>query len=107
MRAQEAATDPQQQVKEAIGSGPFKFAKEQWVPGSKAVYLKYADYVPRPGARKPRASPAPNLPGVDRIELAWIWTADRHVGTDQRRDRLLRKPNIDFYPSWRKPRASS
>ena len=46
MREQEALTDPQQQVKEANGSGPYKFANEQWVPGSKAVYKKFTDYVP-------------------------------------------------------------
>ena len=40
MREKEAQTDPQQQVKESIGSGPFVFAKDQWVPGSKAVYFK-------------------------------------------------------------------
>eukprot|EP01036_Dinobryon_divergens_P018070 gene18070-24597_t len=39
--------DPQQQVKEAVGSGPYMFAKDQWVPGSKAVYLKNKDYQPR------------------------------------------------------------
>ena len=32
MREKEAQTDPQQQVKESIGSGPFVFAKDQWVP---------------------------------------------------------------------------
>ena len=34
MREKDAQTDPQQQVKESIGSGPFIFAKDQWVPGS-------------------------------------------------------------------------
>src|SRR5437667_11361291 len=28
------------QIPEAIGSGPFKFVKEEWVPGSKAVFVK-------------------------------------------------------------------
>ena len=49
MREKEALTDPNTQITEAVGSGPFKFAKEQWVPGSKTVYLKNGDYVPRPG----------------------------------------------------------
>ena len=40
MREVDANTDPNTQIKEAIGSGPFKFAKDQWVPGSKAIYLK-------------------------------------------------------------------
>src|SRR4030088_2716567 len=49
MREQEALTDPQQQIKEALGSGPFIFAKDEWVPGSKTVYLKNPKYVTRPG----------------------------------------------------------
>ena len=72
MREQEALTDPQQQVKEAIGSGPFKFAKDLWVPGSKAVYLKNKDYVPRPGNEPPSSFAGSKIPGVDRIELVWI-----------------------------------
>lgn len=72
MREEEALTDPQQQVKEAIGSGPFKFAKDEWVPGSKAVYLKNADYVPRPGNEKAEGFAGSKFPGVDRIELLWI-----------------------------------
>src|SRR5438105_1254292 len=35
-----AKTDPFQQVTEAIGSGPFKFVKAEWVPGSQAVVGK-------------------------------------------------------------------
>ncbi|HVH79530.1 MAG TPA: ABC transporter substrate-binding protein, partial [Stellaceae bacterium] len=42
-----ASTDPFQQIPEAIGSGPFKFVKEEWVPGNKAVFIKNPDYVPR------------------------------------------------------------
>src|SRR5262249_58624106 len=42
-----AATPDTEQVKEAIGSGPFKFVKEQWQPGHEAVYVKNTDYVPR------------------------------------------------------------
>ncbi len=42
-----AKTDPYQQIPEAIGSGPFKFVKEEWVPGNIAVFVKNTDYVPR------------------------------------------------------------
>src|SRR5579872_3476873 len=42
-----ANTDAFQQITDAIGSGPFKFLKEEWVPGNKAVYVKNADYIPR------------------------------------------------------------
>src|SRR5215475_8158937 len=42
-----AKTDAFQQIPEAIGSGPFKFVKEEWVPGNKALFAKNPDYVPR------------------------------------------------------------
>jgi peptide/nickel transport system substrate-binding protein len=42
-----AKTDPFKQIDEYIGSGPMKFAKAEWVPGAKAVFEKFADYVPR------------------------------------------------------------
>jgi peptide/nickel transport system substrate-binding protein len=42
-----AKTDAFQQIPDAVGSGPFKFVKEEWVPGSKAVFVKNTDYVPR------------------------------------------------------------
>jgi peptide/nickel transport system substrate-binding protein len=72
MREQEAMTDPQVQVKESIGSGPFNFVKEQWVPGSKAVYVKNPHYVPRPGNEPPSSFAGTKFAGVDRIELIWI-----------------------------------
>ena len=34
-------------MKEPIGSGPFKFVKEEWQPGNQVVYARNADYVPR------------------------------------------------------------
>src|SRR5262245_16374601 len=72
MREKDARTDPNTQVTEAIGSGPFRFAKEQWVPGSKTVYLKSPDYVPRPGSEPPSSFSGSKIPKVDRIELIWI-----------------------------------
>ena len=42
-----AKTDPFQQVSEMIGSGPFKFVKEEHQPGNLVVYVKNTDYVPR------------------------------------------------------------
>ena len=107
MREKDALTDPQQQVKEAIGSGPFKFAKDQWVPGSKAVYLKNTDYVPRPGNEPPSSFAGSKIPGrrPHRAGLD-LRSADGDVGADQRRDRLLREPQHRLPArSWRRPRA--
>ena len=42
-----AKTDPFKQVTETIGSGPLKFVRAEFVPGSSVVYERNADYVPR------------------------------------------------------------
>src|ERR1700686_3553513 len=42
-----AETRPDQQIKEQIGSGPFKFGQAEFQPGVKAVYERNAEYVPR------------------------------------------------------------
>jgi peptide/nickel transport system substrate-binding protein len=47
MPARVAATSPDEQLKEVIGSGPFRFVKDEWQPGSQAVYVRNASYVPR------------------------------------------------------------
>ncbi len=36
-----AATDPFKLITEFVGSGPMKFAKDEWVPGSKAVFTRF------------------------------------------------------------------
>ena len=42
-----AKTDPFQLITEYVGSGPMSFKKDEWVPGSKAVFEKFAGYEPR------------------------------------------------------------
>ena len=42
-----AKTDPNQQIKETIGSGPYRFLADEFVPGSSAAYAKFDGYVPR------------------------------------------------------------
>jgi len=42
-----ARTDPSTPIREMIGSGPFRFAADEWVPGGKVVYRRNDDYVPR------------------------------------------------------------
>jgi peptide/nickel transport system substrate-binding protein len=67
-----AKTDPFQQIPEAIGSGPFKFVKEEWVPGSKAVFVKNVAYVPR--KEPPSFAAGGKAPKVDRVE--WLYIPD-------------------------------
>jgi peptide/nickel transport system substrate-binding protein len=42
-----AATDPYKQISEYVGSGPMRLKRDEWVPGAKAVFEKFGDYVPR------------------------------------------------------------
>jgi peptide/nickel transport system substrate-binding protein len=72
MPARIAATDPFRQITEYVGSGPMRFVRNEWVPGAKAVFEKFPDYVPR-------QEPASWLAGgknivVNRIE--WIIISD-------------------------------
>ena len=70
MKEKQALTDPHEQIKEVIGSGPFKFVKEEFQPGIKSVYIKNEDYVPR---KEPASNTAGGkIPKVDRIEIVWI-----------------------------------
>ena len=47
MREQDANTSPFEQVRTAIGSGPFVFVPEAFRPGQRALYRRFAAYVPR------------------------------------------------------------
>ena len=104
MREKDAQTDPQQQVKESVGSGPYIFAKDQWVPGSKAVYLKNKDYVPRTEA--PSSFAGAKIPGVDRIELIWISDPQTAMSALVNGEiDFYENPNIDFLPLLAKARG--
>jgi peptide/nickel transport system substrate-binding protein len=76
-REKEALTPSDQQITEAIGSGPFVMVKEEWVPGSKVVYKKNPLYKPRADA--PDGFAGAKLAKVDRIE--WIVIPDANTAT--------------------------
>ncbi len=67
-----AKTDAFQSITDATGSGPFKFVKEEWVPGSKVVYVKNTDYAPR--KEPPSWAAGGKAVNVDRVE--WIYIPD-------------------------------
>jgi len=73
-----AETDPNTQITDFTGSGPFMFRKDEWKPGDKAVYVKFDKY-------KPRAEPPSGMAGgkvvkVDRVE--WRVIADQQTATN-------------------------
>jgi peptide/nickel transport system substrate-binding protein len=63
-----AKTDPFEQITEMVGSGPFKFVKEEFEPGHKVVYVKNTDYVPR--NEPPDWASGGKVVKVDRVE--WV-----------------------------------
>ncbi len=67
-----AKTDPYQQVTETVGSGPFKFVREEFEPGHQAVYVKNTDYVPRD--EPPSWASGGKVVKVDRVE--WLYTPE-------------------------------
>lgn len=63
-----AATPPTAQIKEAIGSGPFRFNHGEWLQGSRMVYDRFDGYVPRD---EPSSGTAGGkVVNVDRV----VWT---------------------------------
>jgi len=67
-----AQTDPFKQITEYVGSGPMKFAKAEWVPGAKAVFEKFTDYMPRQEKASWLAGGKQIL--IDRVE--WVVIPD-------------------------------
>jgi peptide/nickel transport system substrate-binding protein len=70
MPARVAATDPNEQIKESIGSGPYRFVKDEWQPGNRVVYVRNPDYVPR--AETPSGAAGAKRALVDRVEWRYI-----------------------------------
>src|SRR3954466_12947150 len=82
-----AETPAGQQIKEQVGSGPFKFVQAEFQPGVKAVYEKNPDYVPRKEA--PSWTSGGKVVKVDRVE--WITMADAQTAVN-----ALQSGDIDF-----------
>ncbi len=70
-----AETPPSEQIKDLTGSGPFVFKSEEWKPGDKAVYVKYAQYKARSEA--PSSLAGGKVVNVDRVE--WRAIADHQT----------------------------
>ena len=103
MREQEAKTDPATPITEVIGSGPFRFAREAWVPGSRVVYLKNADYVPR--AEPPSLYAGGKVVKVDRVE--WVIIADATTAVNALSSGevdIVEQPSLDLLPVLRSNR---
>jgi peptide/nickel transport system substrate-binding protein len=68
-----AETDPNRAISEMVGSGPFRFLAEERVPGARAVYERFEDYVPRADGPAGLTS-GPKRVHLDRVE--WLTMPD-------------------------------
>lgn len=88
MKAEIAATDPNTQITKHIGSGPFRFMESEYRPGSRVVYERNADYVPR-------SEPASGIAGGKVVKLdrvIWDIMPDAQTAAS-----ALMTGEVDFY----------
>jgi peptide/nickel transport system substrate-binding protein len=83
-----ARTDPFKAVTETIGSGPYVFNKDEFVPGSSASFRRNAAYVSR--QEPPDWSSGGKMAHFDRIE----WNAISDFATAAA---ALRVGEVDWY----------
>ena len=97
MPARIAATPPEDQIKEVIGSGPFRFATDEWKPGEQVVYLRNNDYVPRD--ESPSGSTGGKKVYLDKVIWRYIadpWDAAEAIAAGEMD--WWQEPPIDFMP---------
>jgi len=70
-----AETDPNTQISDFVGSGPYVFRKDEWKPGDKAVYVKFDKYKPR--SESPSGLAGGKVVKLDRVE--WRAIADHQT----------------------------
>ena len=111
MPARIAAAPATEQIKDPTGSGPFIMKQDEWVAGSRVVYVRNPNYVPR-------AEPASGIAGgkranMDRVEWITIPDATTQVAALQRGEvdfialapldlvpNMKRNPAITVKPVW-------
>lgn len=72
MRASDAATDPFQQVRTTVGSGPYRFEADQHRSGDRVVYSRNPAYLPR--TEPPDGYAGGKIAHFPRVE--WVYLPD-------------------------------
>ncbi len=83
-----AKTESSKQVTEMVGSGPYRFLKNEFVPGGGGAYERFKDYVPR--QEKPSWASGGKVAYIDRIE--WHIINDASTASA-----ALQKGEIDWW----------
>src|SRR5690349_824777 len=96
-----AETDPNKQIEDFTGSGPFVFVKDEWKPGDKTVYVKFDKY-------KPRSEPPSGMSGgkvakIDRVEWRAISDAQQAINALSKGEiDLIEQPSHDLLGTLKK-----
>ena len=97
MPARIASTPPDEQIKEIVGSGPFKFLRDEWQPGEQVVYVRNPDYIPR--SEVPSGSTGGKKVHLDKI--IWRYISDPWDAADNLASGKVdwwEQPPLDFIP---------
>ena len=90
-------SDPMVANTETVGSGPFRFLRNEWVPGSLAVFEKFAGYVPRSEPNSGAAGGKRVL--IDRVEWRIIPDASTSASALQTGEvDWYEQPSFDLLP---------
>lgn len=102
-----AKTDPNTQITEVMGSGPFRFVAAERVPGSRVVYEKNPDYVPRSDGT-PSFTAGPKIVHIDRVVWTFVPDAATSLAAMSNNEYdWWEAPSLDLVPSLQKQRDLS
>src|SRR5260370_4336626 len=97
MPARIASTSAEEQIKEIVGSGPFRFARDEWQPGEQVVYVRNADYHARD--ETPSGSTGGKKVYLDKV--IWRYVPDPWDAADDLAAGKVdwwQEPSFDFMP---------
>ncbi|HEX3348601.1 MAG TPA: ABC transporter substrate-binding protein [Acetobacteraceae bacterium] len=100
-----AKTDAFTQIRDTVGSGPFRYKADETVNGAKVVYVRNDAYVPRPNGTT-SGTAGPKIANFERVEWAILPDPTTSVGALQRGEiDWLLTPNADLIDSLRKDKG--
>lgn len=99
-----AKTDPFTQITEFVGSGPYRFLRDEWAPGALATYARFEGYVPRQEA--PSFVFGAKVANFDRVEWRIIPDAATSAAAMQAGEAdWWQSPIVDLVPQLRRARG--
>ncbi len=97
MRSKEASSDPAVPITETIGSGPFRFVRSEYVPGSRIVYARNPDYVAR--SEPPNFYAGSKAVKIDRLEWTVMPDSNTAIAALNRGEvDIMEQPPVDLLP---------